>query len=262
MRQIHLLRAALTVVLPAVCMAVVVPGCKVQSDAGGGATAGAMVPTPSLRREAAAAERRGEWTKAQDLYQALLDRDSADWKANFGLARCYMAVDAPFDAQRHLESARAIRDEHAETADILDLLADALRQQKRDGALRELINSAVERYDASRDYLRKGRVLAELGEPDGALPAFQIALKRSWDEDQKASQTPGSGIVKRSRLNAYGQMADFYESLGNRKDAVSNAQHAYWCAPRNKDATARLQRLGLVPGPTHEVAPADPRVAG
>ena len=165
--------------------------------------------------------------------------DPSSWRTQYWLGKVRLAQERWADAQRYLEQAYVLRNSHDETPDIVDGIAEAMYQQRLDMNLRGLLARATQRYGTSYDFVRQGRYLVRIDDPDNAKIALRKAA-RIADEDDP---TP------------YLAMAEMYELIGNRKAAIKALRQAHGIAPDDSNIRKRLRSYGIVPGPTAALPP-------
>lgn len=182
----------------------------------------------------------GDLATADASFARAVEQQPADWKSLYYLGLVRLEQGRPIEAQLNLEQAYGIRDEHAETADILDALAEALYQQDAQARLHAMLRDASQRYGQTRDFLREAKYLAKIGDVDGSDLAYKKAARFARPDD----------------VQPYVQMADFYESIGDQARAVDALQRAHYLMPDDRRIADRLRRHGVVPGPTVAVPPA------
>ena len=186
---------------------------------------------------------RGSYAEARPLLEKAVSRNDADWLVHYRLGQILLAENDPVRAQSHLELALAVRGEglpqEPETPDIIDALAEAMYQQGDYPKLMGFCDEMSRRYGTPRDHMRKGALLARMGDHDSALVAYIKAVK----------------IAKAGDAEPYVALADFYESVGKKDDAVLMLRRAHGIEPRDLVIADRLRGHGVVPGPTAELPP-------
>lgn len=208
-------------------LAVAVAGVLVMTSSG-------CEPNPLLRRQGMDALEVGDIDWADNRFSVAVRQDPTDWKSQYYLGRVRLEQDRAAEAQIHLEQALTLREDHPETSDILDVLAEALFRQAANARLYQLLHDATQNYGTLKDYLRQADYLAKTGDIDGAKVAFRKAARFADKDDA----TP------------YVAMADFYESIGNTDNAISALRRAYAITPGSRRLANRLREYGIVPGPT------------
>jgi tetratricopeptide (TPR) repeat protein len=219
---------AATLLGAAVCLPLFLAGCQTATN---------------LREEGRLALNRGQNQLALEKISQAVDKDPSSAVSQYQLGRAYLALDRNLEAQYALEKAYALEpdDKHL-TPKILDDLAEALFRQERMANLYEFLDKQVKTYGTTRDYLRKGEYLARVGDPDAARLAFRKAAYFAAPDDPEP----------------YIAIADFYTSIGDQPNAVTALSYANYVDPGNLDVKERLNRFGIVAGPTIAKAPPKP----
>lgn len=190
-------------------------------------------PNSVLRLRAQESMERGDFDEAEAPLTLAVKQHPGDWKALYYLGLVRLNQNRPLDARLRLEAAYALRDEHSETPDILDALAEAYLREPNEDKLFNLLNDAVARYGTTRDFLRQGEFLARAGDVDGARVAYEKALKFAREDD----------------IRPWLATADFYEGLGDRATAIQALRRAAAIEPENKSIQRRIESLSMGPGP-------------
>jgi tetratricopeptide (TPR) repeat protein len=181
----------------------------------------------------------GDYAGADAELDAVFGADTSRWEALYLRGQLRMKQARYEDAQFLLERSAAIRFRHKETPRIYDLLAESLFQQRKLDELRSMLADTASRYATTGDFIRQGRYLSRIGDPDGAEVALRKAVSVSDLKD----------------IQPYMEMADFYESVGRRDKAVTALRYAYFLRPADPKITERLRAAGVVPGPTTGLQP-------
>ena len=198
------------------------------------ATGCGSTPNSVLRLQAKEALDQKDYTTADMKLARALEQDPADWKAQFYTGKLRLIQERPLDARLALEVAYSLRDGFPETPDILDSLAEAYRREGAIEKLHTLLNTANRKYGTTRDYLRQARMLAMIGDVDGAKVAYLKAQK----------------FAKKDDITPFVKAADFYEGLGDRINASIALRQALQIEPENKVLLNRLQNLQATPTPS------------
>ena len=127
---------------------------------------GCQKPNPMLRKQGMDAYDEQATDQAQQRFVQAVDQDPTDWKSLYYLGKIRLQQGKSFEAQTLLEQALTLRQDHPETADILDALAAALFQRGRIEALHQLLAQSIDDYGTSRDFTRHGKYLMEQGDID------------------------------------------------------------------------------------------------
>lgn len=188
-------------------------------------------PNSLLRLQAREAMDAKDYTTAREKLDTALAQDPADWKANYYMGLVRIAQDKPLDARLKLEVAYSLRDDDPETADILDALAQALHKEGNSEKLDVMLKGATTRYGKPRDYYRQAEYLAKEGDVDGARAAYLKAVK----------------VARADDITPFIKQADFYESLGDKVNAVVALQQAQAIEPQNLTIARRISALVVGP---------------
>lgn len=180
-----------------------------------------------------------DWVTAQRHLDIAMSQDSTDWEVQYFLGRVKLKQSEFLDAQLLFERAVTLRFDHRETADIYDGLAASVYAQQKTKQLREILDRATTEYGGTRDYARKAKFLAKIGDPDGAELALRTASRIANAKD------PVPFIAA----------ADFYEALGKRQETVTNLRRAYYLMPDDELLQDRLRKFGVEPGPNAGIKP-------
>lgn len=216
----------------------------------GGVLAGSLMlggcVTNSMLRERGydrmAAQDFGE---ARSYFHQAAQQNPRDVLAQYYLGLNELHLNRPRAAQTALEQALELRpNDPALTPKILDALASAIFRQGRIAELNAFLSDQATRRGTSRDYQRHAEYLVQAGDHDGARLAFQKAARFA---------APGDG-------SPYLAIADFYESLGDRQNAVTALRYAYWVDPKDPSIPQRFRAYDLVPGPTLKLEPQRPQL--
>jgi tetratricopeptide (TPR) repeat protein len=194
---------------------------------------------PVLRKHGMDAYEDGQYDHARAKFTQALSQKSSDWKSHYYLGLVALKQGQPLEAQLSLERALSVRDNHLETPEILDALAQALLEQGKFENLTAMLQQAADRYGATHDYIRQATFLGKSGDVDGAKLAFQKAVRFALKDD------PAPFIA----------MADFYDSLGASAEALLALRQAYYITPDNPRIAERIRQHGMVPGPTVAIEP-------
>lgn len=208
----------------------------------------ASVPGQIARAEKKIEE--GDLAGAERQLDAVFENDPSQWKALYLRAQVRMQQGRYQDAQYLLERSVALRYRHEETADIHDLMAESIYRQRDHDALRAMLRQAADRYATQRDFLREGKYLSLIGDPDGAELAYAKAVAVSED----TRYTPYARKTAEPAV-PYIKQANFYESIGRRDNAVISLRKAYYFAPDDLTLQKRLRAYGVVPGPAAALKP-------
>ncbi len=193
-------------------------------------------PNPTLRKQGMSALRRGSVRWAENRFEKALRQDPTDWKSLYYLGLVRLEQQLPLQAELLLGQSLILREDHSESADILDALAESLYRQGPGGTtkLHALLARTTKNKGGSRDFLRQGAYLTKIGDMDGAKMAYHKAAYFAPPGDT-------APLVA---------LADFSNLIGDHDAAVDALRQAYSVDPDNQHVAERLREHGLVPGPT------------
>ena len=190
--------------------------------------------TGTLRMQAEHAMDKGDYDLAAGKLSIVLERSPADWRALYYTGLIRLKQKSFLDARLKLESAYALRDEHRESGDILDALAEAYLQGNENEKLSSMLRSATTRYGKTRDYLREAQYLAKSGDADGAETAFVKATRFAKSDD----------------ITPWMKAADFYQGIGDTDNALIALNHALNIQPKNLVILRRIRDITVKPAST------------
>ncbi len=195
--------------------------------------AGGCQSNPVLRRQAGDELRWGDPAVAEQHMTLAVEQDPTDWKALYLLGQAQLRQQRPLEARLSLERALALRNDHLETPQIIDTLADALYQQADHDRLARVLAQACQDFGRPYDFSRQGKYLSLIGDADAAIIAYRKAARF-------APEDPGPWLA----------IADVYESIGDRPRLIDALRRAYVLDSKDPKIAARLRQYGQVPGPT------------
>lgn len=226
------------------CLLFLVGGCDLSAD--------------FARTKAYRAYMAGDMASAKSYFETASNKDATDWKSHYYLGRISLdANNDPWYARRHLESCETIR--HAQPDSMLtgrigssnafvpfptrheisDALAEAIFRQGHTARLHSYVRQQATDFGECDDYMRMGRYLAALDDPDGARSAYQIATMIADPLDARPHLA----------------MADFLDKVGDRPGALLELRKAYFINPALPGLADNIRAHGMTPGPTVGIAP-------
>ncbi len=217
-------------------LAVMVCGCLAAALPATGCT------TPKLLADRAQGQMaRGQLDAAEKTLERAEEMHPASWRTQMLFGRLYLKQDRPAEAETALRRALNLRPTHEQTDDILDLLAEAYYQQGEasERALRRFLDAQLRDRGTARDYARKGRFLARLGDADEAIIALRQALSLDPTGDAEIHKA----------------MAEFYRGIGDKDAELKSLRHAYYLDPTDRNVADRMRELNFIPGPTAGLPP-------
>ncbi len=193
-------------------------------------------PIESIRHSGDRYFDRDDYTAAAKEYDEIIQRYPGDWRAQYQLGRCKLALNRPTEAHSALEIAYT---NNPRSADVVDALAEAMFRQGEQAQLYDFLKQRAESDQTVRSWLRLARYSSELGDADSAQTAYETAIML----DEGRSTEP------------YIQAAAFAEAIGDMDEALRRLRQAYGINPGDVRVTQRLRDLGEVPGPTIALPP-------
>jgi Flp pilus assembly protein TadD len=202
--------------------------------------------------------RKGDYAQAREHFEECVRRDATDWKSHYYLGRIALDSDGdPYYARRHLDTAETIRKSLPESQlapkpgapqqavpfptrqQIADALAESMYRQGLRERLFHYLRQQADEYGSTDDYLRMARYMAALGDRDGA----ELSYKKA------------GLIADPTDARPHLELADFYDSVGDRAAALIELRKAYYIDPTIKGLADNIRAHGMVPGPTVAIAP-------
>ena len=178
----------------------------------------------------------GDYAAAAAEYDQIVERYPGDWRAQYQLGRCRLALDDPTGARQALEVAYT---NNPGNADVVDALAEAMFRLGEQERLFEFLQKRADATRSVRAWLRLARYSAELGDADTAQTAYETAI--ALDEGRTTEP--------------YLEAAEFAQAIGDVDEALRRLRQAYSIDPRDSRVNQRLRDLGEVPGPTIALPP-------
>ena len=231
MRKAHRILAALAAI------AMLAPvGCQFE-------TPEAFVTSTMMRQKGYQNINEGNWVLAREDFAKAVELSPNDAVSQYYLGLTELKLGNPLAAQLALEKAYTVApDDPSLTPRIIDRLAEAYYAQDRQDVLMGFLNQTAEERGTTRDYLRQANYQFKTGDIDSAELSYRKAAYFAEADDS----TP------------YIAIADFYQTLGDRENAVLALKYGYYVSPGDPRVTSRMRKLGLVPGPTHQEEPPKP----
>lgn len=186
--------------------------------------------------DATRAFERGDYTTAAADYQEYIEARPGDTQGRLGLGKSLLILGSPAEAVDHLWVAYDAQPRDDARA---DLLAEAMYQAGQTQELIQFLRERTEQPGRVSDYLKLGSYAALCGIPDEAEPALLTAARLD------------RGLTLKPQL----ALAEFYESIGDKKSAVQRYRMALWIDAENEEIRQRVRALGEIPGPTFAIIP-------
>ena len=182
------------------------------------------------------AYRQKDYAAAEENFREAVTIYPADYLSQYYLGLALLELGQPVQAQTPLEQALELRPQDPVwTPQIADALAESYLQQERIETLYAFLDNMIERYHQQpRDFLRKARMLGEIGDADGQ----KLALVKAGQFAEMGDATP------------YLAQAAFFMEVNDIPAAIQSLQYGYYVDPDNVDVQEQLRGQGIVPGPT------------
>lgn len=202
-----------------------------------------MVTSTMMRQKGFEDINKGDWYLARDDFAKAVEISPDDAVSQYYLGLSDLKLNDPLSAQLALEKAYTLAPDDPElTPRIIDRLAEAYYQQDRQDVLIGFLNQTTEDRGTSRDYLRQAQYQFKMGDVDAA----ELSYRKAAYFAEAGDSTP------------YVAIADFYQTLGDKENAILALKYGYYVSPNDQRVATRMRKLGLVPGPTHEQEPPKP----
>lgn len=180
----------------------------------------------------------GQNDMAATEYRELVERAPSVPSYRLKYGRALLAAGDPHAAREQLEKAYTLmpRDE-----EVIELLADSMAQSRdTDNAVRLLRTIAEDRKEPA-DWIRLGRFLKRINDPDAAEAALMTAARI----DAGASFGP------------QWELASLYRSVGADQKALERLRMCLYLEPSNAEVQALIRGYGEIPGPTASRRPTE-----
>lgn len=183
-------------------------------------------------------ERSGDRAAALDQHQMavteyaeLVERapSVADYRLKYG--RALLEVGEAHAAREQLEKAYTLLPMNEE---VITLLAESMAQSRDSENAVRLLRSIAEDRKQPADWIRLGRFLARINDPDAAEGAFLTAAR----VDEGRSFEP------------QWELATLYRSVGAEDKALERLCMCLYLQPGNKEVQDLIRGFGEIPGPT------------
>ena len=201
---------------------------------------------PFLRKEATDALQDNDVRKADQLISQALAQQPFDGQAQYLMGVIRLRQDRALDAQLCFEQARSVLNGQTVPPGavdpmpaVLDGLAESLYRQHNNSRLVSFLKDSATEYCRSRDFLRQADYLIRLGDLDGA----KLAMKKAQRLAEPTDEQP------------YLKMAELYDSLGDKDNALTAVRTAYFIKPKSPKVIEALRAHGYEPGPGAGIEP-------
>ncbi len=186
--------------------------------------------------QAAIAENKGDDIQAHELWSEYVDLRPQSVLAQYRLGMVEMRLGNFEQASAHFRIAHDLKPGNIE---YIEALAEALAQAGRSDSLMKLLHETIEEGEPGSGQLRLARYAQRIGFMDEAREALLLGIAR----DAGQSPTP------------YLAMADFANAIGDRDTEIKYLRYVLWFDRADPTILARLESLGLIPGPSLAIAP-------
>jgi Flp pilus assembly protein TadD len=191
----------------ALSVAVAAPGCTAAGNA------------ESRANEADERLRYGKYDEALAQVEPVVQKNPADWRAQFAYGRALVGQGRLDDARRALERANQLQPANEE---VCVALADCMAKQKDVKDAYQLLRAFGRDFRSWRAYLALSRIAEESGDPDTAAPAALDSIKVN-------EPLPG----QRPSIEPYMRAADLAFRFGQEGDGIRRLRQAYGIAPQD-----------------------------
>jgi len=217
------------------------------------------MPVDKVRLDAWHALREKRYDEAQAMFEDCVTREPGDMKSHYYLGMLYLEhAKNPYTARRHLEQAYEIRRMKVEAefaprpgtsetavpwptrVQIADGVAEALYQQDARPQLLAWMRESIESFGDLGDYMRFGKYLYKMHDPDGAVEAYRTACRIAGAEDERP----------------YVALAEIFDEVGDREAGLIEWRKAYFIRP-SKEIAEAIRAHGTIPGPTIALDPTE-----
>lgn len=189
-----------------------------------------------LHIRAAVAEDEGDWERAYELWSEYVDVRPQSDLAEYRLGLVEMRLGLYDQAVSHLRIAHDLKPGNIE---YLEALADAYVAAGDQDSLMTLLRQTSNEGPEGSGHLRTAKYARELGLMDEAREAHALAIVHARGESAEP----------------YIAMADFAQAIGDEELETRNLRQALWFDKTDPEINARLQALGMIPGPSLAIRP-------
>jgi cytochrome c-type biogenesis protein CcmH/NrfG len=163
--------------------------------------------------------RYGKYDEALAQVEPVVQKNPADWRAQFAYGRALVGQGRLDDARRALERANQLQPTNE---DVCIALADCMAKQKDVKDSYQLLRAFGRDFRSWRAYLALSRIAEESGDPDTAATASVDAIKVN-------EPLPG----QRASIEPYMRAADLAFRFGQEGDGIRRLRQAYGIAPED-----------------------------
>jgi cytochrome c-type biogenesis protein CcmH/NrfG len=201
----------------------------------------AATPNTVLRQNAAEAIEEHRTDDAAGFLARAVQQNPTDWQAQYMLGKIRLEQGRFVDAELALNNAYELNKDWPEAPVILDAEAEAIYRQGHRAELASFLQRCARDRQTMHDFLRQARYLTKIGDMDGAALALKMATKLANKTDPKP----------------YLERAEYYQSIKDNDNALLDLRRAYTIDPSNDQVKKALLEMGVVPGPTLRLPPAE-----
>ncbi|MBL0921220.1 MAG: tetratricopeptide repeat protein [Phycisphaerales bacterium] len=178
----------------------------------------------------------GQYERAVSDFEYAVDKEPGRFYSRLGLGEALIGAGRPDAARSHLEVAYTLRPNDSEA---VEALARAMLESGDKNAMSKFLNGLASRQQRVEDWMRYGRFSRAAGDMDEARRAFLTAAK----------------LDKGMTVEPQVALADLYEEVGDRENALRRLRMALFLAPESDELKARVRAMGETPGPTFAMRP-------
>ena len=182
----------------------------------------------------------GEWQKAADEFQGVVDRSPGNWKAEYGYGVAKANLGDLATARRCLETAN---DHSPEKMEIIAALAGVMQRQGDTKRMYQLLRGAGAALASPEPYLVLAKYAQESKDDDSAMSALRSAIEVD------------SGVVRPRTAEPYYQLALLEKRLGHGGESVRRLRQAYGISRTDRRVIAALQADGIALDAQTPIAP-------
>jgi len=189
-----------------------------------------------VRQAADRSYARGDFGAAFVDYKEYADRDPSNALVRWNLGRSLLKLGRADEAAENLHVAVDLdpfREEYRQT------LAEALVRAGRADELYALLRPRARESGRWQDYLELGTFAQRLGDADEARQALLMAAKLDHGQHVEPQLA----------------LAEFYDSAGDREQAMERYRMVLYLDPDNAAADQALRQMGKIPGPSLALEP-------
>lgn len=171
-------------------------------------------------------------------YRELVERAPSVPSYRLKYGRALLLIDEPRAAREQLEKAYTLMPRNEE---VIDLLALAMAESRDTENAVRLLKTIAEDRKQPADWIRFGKFLITINDPDGA----EVALLTAARVDAGQSFEP------------QWQLAQLYLTVGSEQKAIERLRMCLYLDPSNQEVQKLIRGFGEVPGPTAALRPTE-----